>query len=293
MKKKYLIYYNIIMLYYNIVCIIILIIILICYNNNFIKNIENYDNEKRYKVACITSIYGNYDELKTPNIKNMKLVDWYCFTDSNIKNDIWQIINKEYHIENMKDEYKINKNYYNNIIDKKIYNMMSAKYYKIKTHEIDILKEYDYYIWIDGSIYLQDEFLNNILFIIYNNDINLINFKHSEREFIRDETLFSLQMPKYNDQDLDLQYNKYLKNGYLDNYGLYENTIIIKRNDKKINTLFNKWWEHNIKYSYQDQISYPYVLFKCNIKPDYVINENVFNNSNYSYVDFELMKTHV
>jgi hypothetical protein len=281
------------MLYYIIIYIIIFILILIYYNYKFIGYIELFKNKKELKIACITSIYGEYDNLKTPNINGLEYIDWYCFTDNNnIKSNIWKIINRPYHIENMKKEFNNYKNHYNNISDINILNMMSAKYYKIMTHEIDILKKYDYYIWIDGSIFLRPTFLNNIIEIINQDNINLINFKHSVRDNVRDEVITSIEMDKYKNQEIIKQYNEYLEKGFLDKRGLYENTVIIRRNNKIINNLFNKWWIHNLKYSYQDQISYPYILSKYNLNPDYIINENVFNNDNYTYSDYTLMKKH-
>lgn len=267
---------------------IFILILFVIYNryNNILK--EAFQNKK---IACITSIYGNYDNLKTPNIKNMDYIDWYCFTDNEkLTSNVWKIITKKYHMINNNILYKDYKNNYNNITDSKVYNMMCAKYYKIKTHEIDILQKYDYYIWIDGSIILQDDFINNIMKLL-DQETNLINFKHSCRNNIRDEVILSLQMKKYDNQNLENQYNVYIDSGFTDNIGLYENTVIIKKNNPDINNLFNNWWIHNIKYSYQDQISYPFVLWKAGIIPT-IINQNVFNNKDYTYSDFSLMSNH-
>ena len=41
----------------------------------------------------------------------------------------------------------------------------------------------------------------------------------------------------------------------------------------------NDWWEENLMYSYQDQLSLPYVLWKNNAKP-LLLNETEFNESN-------------
>ena len=248
------------------------------------------------KIAVITSIYGDYDNLKDQeNVLERDLVDWYCFTDnSKIKSDFWKICNVPYHIINTKNnnDYLKFKNYYNNIKDHKIYNMMSAKYYKSQMHHIDILQNYDYYIWVDGSMFLRDNFIVNI-FKLIDQDYNLINFKHSVRNNIKDETNVSINMNKYKYQNILYQYNSYIEDKFPDNIGLFEKTIFIRKNNEIMNDLFNLWWLNNLEYSYQDQISYPYVLWKKNIKPDYIINENVFNNKNYSYTDNSLNIKHV
>jgi hypothetical protein len=251
-------------------------------------------NEKpKNRIAVITSIYGGYDNLKEPiGVNNKELCDWFCFTDdTKMTSPGWKIINTPYHIQNGKEEYKEYKNYYDNIKDEKVKNMMSAKYYKLKTHEIDILKGYDYYIWVDGSLFLRPEFMNNVKKLI-DHPYELINFKHPERSNIKDEMELSIKMDKYKNQDIKAQYDIYIKDGFPDDLGLFENTLIIKKNIDHINAVFDLWWIHNLEYSYQDQISYTYCLWKKGVKPDYVINESVFNNPNYSYSDRSLMTNH-
>ena len=88
------------------------------------------------------------------------------------------------------------------------------------------------------------------------------------------------------------QYNAYIEDNFPDNSGLFEKTVFIRRNNLEINNLFDLWWENNLKYSYQDQISYPYVLWKTNIMPDYIIKKNVFNNEDYTYTDGALNVNH-
>ena len=244
------------------------------------------------KIAVITSIFGNYDNLKEHNINNKDKVDWYCFTDNtHIQNNTWTIINTPYHLENI-DAFDIqNTNSYPNIKhDQKIYNMMCAKFYKAKAHTIDILKKYDHFIWIDGSIILRPTFLDKMM--EHTKHHELIQFKHSTRDNIKDETNVSIQMEKYKSQKINEQYAEYINSGFPDKTGLFENTIMVRKNNNRCNAIYDKWWVHNLKYSYQDQISYPYVLWSLKEIPDYIIEKNVFNNDEYSYADFSLMTKH-
>jgi hypothetical protein len=262
-----------------------------------INNCHSHDAEKCYssslrsgksmndaKIAIITSIYGNYDNLKEHDVKNKNLVDWYCFTDNkSIKSTTWNIITEPYHLLKLKKYYKQ--------LNKKYYNMMSSKFYKVKTHEINILKKYDYFIWIDGSIYLQNNFIENINKIIKNNDNIVIHFKHSARNNIVDECYLSMNMSKYKNIDLYKQLYHYIEEGFPDDIGLFENTIIVRKNESNINDVFDSWFKEMMKYGFQDQISLPFIYWKFNIKP-FIINENVFNNKNYSYVNYDEMKNH-
>jgi hypothetical protein len=282
---------------YTFIIILIIIFLLFYIVNNNIKKIEKFNNNdnNKNKIAIITSIYGNYDQIKNQeNVLDRNLVDWYCFTDNvNMKSDYWNIVNKPYHIINTENNDKFSDftNYYKNIKDKRTYNMMCAKYYKAQPHQIDILKKYDYYIWIDGSIFLRDNFIKNVM-ILTDKNYSLINFKHSVRDNIKDEVKLSITMKKYKSQNIMDQYNAYIEDNFPDNSGLFEKTVFIRKNNLEINNLFDLWWENNLKYSYQDQISYPYVLWKTNIMPDYIIKKNVFNNEDYTYTDGALNVNH-
>jgi hypothetical protein len=248
--------------------------------------------EKPYRVAVITAIFGNYDTVKEHPIRLSEKVDWYCFTDNkNLKSNFWNVIYTPYHIQNDDGSLNGNINSFDSITDQKVKNMMAAKYYKAKTHEIDILKGYDYFIWVDGSIFLRDSFLEEV-FKLFDRGYGLISFKHSKRTTLEDEIEESRLLKKYTSQPLEDQYKRYKNEGYNNDVELFENTIMIRKNTRENAKLFNLWWVENVTMSYQDQLSYPYCLWKLNMYPDYVIKENVFNNEKFSYVNYDLLKNH-
>lgn len=236
------------------------------------------------KIAIISAVFGNYDSIKQQRIENAKSVDWFLFTDAPPQHHVhpWKCITQPYHLEACPQTF-------NDIKDKRIFNMMSAKYYKAQTHNIPLLAPYDYYIWIDGSIFLRDNFINNVLETIQQSGpSDIISFKHSARNNILDEVKESVGMNKYRGiaDKIVNQYNDYIGQGFKDDVGLFENTVMIKRNNPKSSTIFDMWWEHNVKYSYQDQISFPFVLWKTNTTP-FLIHEYVFNNTRFSFITKE------
>jgi hypothetical protein len=241
------------------------------------------------KVAIVTAIFGNYDSFKEQHVDGADLVDWYCFTDNLTvdKSKIqWKIINRPYHLENTKGNAGINA--FGNITCPRVYNMMCAKYYKIQTHAIDILKDYDYYIWIDGSIFLRQEFVTLMMRMLYHyQPSTLVSFKHSARSSVHAEFLESVNMNKYRAQPLTQQYQAYVNEKFPDNLGLFENTVMIKKNCDLVNKAFDMWWEHNLQYSYQDQISLPFIIWKSGLKRPMLIEENVFNNKRLTYTTRE------
>jgi hypothetical protein len=252
------------------------------------KNIEGNENQSP-KIAVITAVIGGYDDIKEQNnVKHRERADWYYFTDnSKIKSDNWKvkhidandIIEKNRGIGDSKS-----RNYLPNIKDDKIKNMMVAKYFKAQCHKIPELDDYDYFIWVDGSIQLDDKFMDNMYKILIEDKKSLVHFKHSVRDNIKDEVDASYKAypKKYKSQDLHKQYKQYIDDGFDDKIGLFEMTIFGRKNSEQNNALFDMWWKENIDKSFQDQISYPYCLWKNQMRPAHIIQLNVFNNDEFS-----------
>jgi len=225
------------------------------------------------KVAIITSNYGHYDNVTEHDI-NVENIDWYCFTDNNITSKQWKIITKPYHLQDVTQGKNANSK------DSSVYNMMASKYYKMKHHKIDILDEYEYIVWLDARVRVKNEFISLISSVIIH-DYKLVNFKHSKNSSIKEEVYESLSQERYVKQDVMGQYEEYRKDGYNDTV-LFENGVFIRKVNEEINDLFDEWWRHNVQYSFQDQISYPYVLWKHNQFP-YTISKSIWKN-NYTQV---------
>ena len=215
------------------------------------------------KIALITVNFGNYDSFKEPkNLKNVEMFDWYYFTDLEIKSTVYKVITHPYHL----DEFSLE--------SKKIY---WAKYYKMQHHKIDLLKNYDYIIWLDASFeILNVNFVNDIINLI--NQQNMILMYHPHRTTIKEEVDILNRMPKFKGQDFNKQYNAYIKEGFNDDKGLYSSGFIIRKINDFMNKFFDDWFNEIKKYTYRDQVSFSYVLWKNNIMPDIVIKQNVFNN---------------
>lgn len=254
-----------------------------------IRSTEGFQSEPR--VAIVTANFGGYDTLKEHRIPLAEKVDWYYFTDRPVQSGFWNVITTPYHRGAEHPECVGGRNSIHTTKDGRTRNMMSAKYYKVKMHEIDILKPYDYYIWIDSSITLRPTFLEEILKLL-RQDHELISFKHSKRSTLAEEILESRNSPKYTSQPLEDQVTSYTNDGFKDDMGLFENTIMIHKNTPQNARLFDLWWEQNVKHTYQDQISFPYCLWKLGRLPEYVIKENVFQNEKFSFVSHDSLQNH-
>lgn len=230
--------------------------------------IERYTENP--KIAFVTSIYGAYDSvIEHTNVSGHE-VDWYCFTNQPIQSSRWRIVHTTYQL---KDDVDGKNAIQSNLQNPRIFNMMSAKYYKINSHKIDILQPYDYVVWLDARISITNDFIPFVLEMIRTGH-KLIHYKHSERNNVKDEVQASLGQQRYVEQNVIEQFEQYKQNGFPDQTGLFENGMFIRSiKDDKINAMFDSWWKHNVQYSFQDQLSYPYVLWEASLYPDYVIQK--------------------
>lgn len=211
----------------------------------FIK--RNISNSKFHKCKTViyTSITGNYDTLTEPEIVDAD-TDYICFTNNN------NLCSKIWNIEYMK----------NSQFD----DMHLAKYVKMFPHKY--LKEYELSIWVDGKLKIKGS-IDSYLTTYYNFDHEMLCFPHFERECIYEEASECIRLKKGNKKDIIAQIAAYYSEGVPFDIGLYEmGCIVRKHNDNFCKQLMEEWWEQIQKYSYRDQISFPYVCWKNHYKPD-------------------------
>ena len=250
---------------------------------NNILNINNLAILNK-EIAVVTANIGIYDKEATnlQIINNYNYFDWYYFVDEksrNLSND-WNVTYLDI------NNHKIN--FHNNI------NMMYAKYFKVQSNKIELLQKYKYIIWIDSSIIINNiNFVLDILNIIqenYNTDFFI--YEHYCRNNIYDELNISINLDKYNNLNIIGQVDNYYYNNYKDT-NLYEAGFFIYKNNNLMHIILNEWWDEIIKYSYQDQISLPYILWKNNIIPNILNDEDfvkgelqgsIWNNKLIGYV---------
>jgi hypothetical protein len=235
---------------------------------------DNNQKDLQKDIAIITAIYGDYDDLDEDPSPVPAGIDLYCFTNScNIKSKRWRIITRPYHLEDTITD----TGEYNSIskIEARLYSMICAKYYKMNSHRIDILKRYKYIIWIDASA----RYVNYTRFKqdwdkLTIQERSFMFFMHPVRNNIFIEADVSIPLPKYKRQKIPEQIAEYRLTGYNDE-ALYSGGFICRENIWKYNRIMEMWWREIQRTSYQDQLSLPYIMWLYNTKPTYVIMEQI------------------
>jgi len=222
---------------------------------NIIKDIEkNGDNYKKYNLKYIQNIkkvvysiiIGGYDKISSFN--KQEGFNYFLFTDSNFNNNTnWTIIPISKLIE------KVN-----------ISGIKITRYIKLFPHLF--FEDYELSIYFDGSLILNGD-LNELLLKILNPSFNLYLLQHPERNKVFQELSAVIFYKKDTKEAVDIIEKRYMEINFPDNLGLTENCIIIRRHNKKdIIKLMEVWWNEIKNYSYRDQLSLNYAIWKLNIK---------------------------
>lgn len=121
------------------------------------------------------------------------------------------------------------------------------------------INEYEYQIYLDGSVHLiiDPELLIETL---GNNDIAL--FRHCMRDCIYEEAAEVLKLNRDYKEDVNRAIEKYKLEGYPKNNGLVDAKVIVRKNTDKVRNFNDSWWKIFKSYSQRDQLSFNYVAWK-------------------------------
>ncbi|MEA2019484.1 MAG: glycosyltransferase, partial [Campylobacterota bacterium] len=208
------------------------------------KNIESYMHiSKKNTKVVFTAIFGNYDNLKNPEYVNSDW-DYVCYTDNkNIKSDIYTI------------------KYVEPVFSESVRN---ARMIKVLPHLF--LIGYEYTLWIDGSVRLRGHNIKNLIKEMKLKNNYIFIHEHIKRDCIYDEAMACLLIGKDKEQDILKQMKYYFRNGFPDKNGLVESAQILREhNNSKTIKLNETWWKVLNDYSFRDQLSFNYAIWKENL----------------------------
>lgn len=246
------------------------------------------------RICFITAIYGNYETSCKPFFIQSVPTDFICFTDNpDIVTNGWTIDTTPYHLDNPSP---LDDGTWHNSLTNNMHTFNVAKYYKQAWKNIPRLAEYDCVVWIDGTIFICHAYTSAyILRNIEKHGIIAWNYT-ANKGCLVNEVKGSL-FPRYTSdfwngqsqpiQDVVSQYNAYVADGYdekvwktLDNYfpniGVWITCFVAFYNkDDRVTEFLNMWYMQILKYTTQDQISFPYVCQKIGLVPFTLPNAEV------------------
>jgi hypothetical protein len=212
------------------------------------------------KTVICTAVTGDYDY----SIQSLFIdgVDYLYFTDNVNHPDIpspWQV---------------------RQLGDEGWDNRRRSKRPKLNPHSIPELNQYKYMIWIDGDMGIVNEnFVVEIMSYMQNGFVASPHF--DGRHCAYGEA--TIRPPKYANEPLDEQVAFYISEGFPTEYGLYECGVSARDlTNPKVKELGELWHRQNLTWSYQDQVSFPYCLWKVGLEPD--VLPKSFRDMNWIYL---------
>jgi hypothetical protein len=136
-------------------------------------------------------------------------------------------------------------------------------------------------IWVDGSIRITSA--KFVEYMVEQAGDTMAAFQHPWRTCIYEEAQECHDMIKYRDQPILSQVEHYRDLGWPENGGLIAGGVICWKRSY-INPRANQaWWEEMMKWSLQDQLSFPIVASEHGLEVN-VCNKSLMNNEYFQVV---------
>jgi hypothetical protein len=225
------------------------------------------------RAVIYTAIFGGYDTLKEPAAQDLPC-DFICFTDMKLPPCVgaWRIV-------------AIRR-------DPRLHPRLQAKRFKLMSHRVfprgrlawrytpmERRPRFDLSVWIDGSVRITSpRFVGDMRRKVVDGDWAM--FVHPDRDCIYEEAQVSIGMRKYRSQPVISQVDSY-RAEVPPHGGLYAGGVIVRREppSERVLAANEAWWAENVNWTYQDQVSLPYVLRRLGGPEPVPIRENLWENS--------------
>jgi hypothetical protein len=153
---------------------------------------------------------------------------------------------------------------------------------------------YDYYIWLDSSLYLSHE--NAVEWLVSEcTGHDMAIFKHEYRSCVEEELKYmevemsqgnKYLLERYEHEPMRQQVEMYLVDPDFSDNILYTGGAFVYKNNPVMQAVMVNWYQHNCMYTIQDQLSLPYILSKLGAKVK-VLDYHVMGNL---YITYRLQK---
>jgi Protein of unknown function (DUF616) len=195
------------------------------------------------EVAIVTSVYGTYDTVKPVLPQTGADVEWILVTDTPPPAEDaegWTIVHDPRHGEHPN---------------------RAAKHPKFRPWEYT---DAPASIWIDASFRVTSPCF--AIEAIEHAD-PIAQFVHPWRDCLYLEAEVSALLPKYDGEPLGHQVEYYRACGHPERWGLWAAGVIARQHTPEIRLLGVAWMHEVNLWSFQDQVSQPYVLRKTGLRP--------------------------
>lgn len=200
------------------------------------------------KIIVYTANIGNYDVPEIPAYmkQNPSIEFVYFTTDMTYRSNDWTV------------------RYVENLPEVHVDPQRAARYFKLQPHAV--LPLHDINIWFDCCLSLT--IIDYISFVernLIDQKVDMVAYKHPRRSCLYKEGDVCAGQGLDNSIRIKRQMERYRKERFPVNLGLYDTGIMIRWNNKKMQEFNNLWFTELTHGSKRDQLSHVYSMWKANI----------------------------
>jgi GT2 family glycosyltransferase len=199
------------------------------------------------KIAVYTAIFNRYDDLK-PIVPQSLPADFICLTDNSGKSDRqWRT--------GVPD-----------IPEHDLSPRLRNRWCKLFPGKIEELNGYDITIYLDGNCTVRSpDFIRFCIDGLAHRE--LLVFRHPSRSCVYEEFVACRHYHKFDGSGNDREQERDYRRFYPAGNGLYWCGCLVRRRSENLQAICEQWWEHLLKYTWRDQLSFPVVCYMNGFTP--------------------------
>ncbi len=213
------------------------------------------------RIAVYTCVTGSYEIPQMPLLRE-EFCDYYMISDDpELAGKVYQWIDVDKVVSGNKLDSK----------DKNRY---------CKLHPYELFPEYDYSIYLDGSIQIKRSISH---YVSKTGSCGLAMHKHRRSRCIYLEGIILTWLGVVNNDENAAYMRRLAEEGFPRNYGMYEcGMIVTDLNNPQAALVYQKWYDEYLKGVKRDQQALMYILWKMGLGADSVGNlggeYNIYTN---------------
>lgn len=231
------------------------------------------------RATVLTALMDDYDTLRPILPQDGAEVDWVCFTDSKRLRDesspVWNDAPEWHHPTGWRIVW---------------YDRPAGEHpnraAKLPKMQPWIFTDAPTSVWLDASFrVVSPRFVVDTVTAAQESESGIAQFRHPWRGCLFAEAQESIRLPKYNRQieAITLQEHTYRDAGMPADWGLWATGVIARRHDDPVFKWGLDWGREIVEYSYQDQVSHPFVCWRHGLRPVDLPGDH-FHNGWLAYV---------
>ena len=205
------------------------------------------------EIIVYSAVFGSFDKIMTaPKFAGVRFI---LFTDDKELNPHgWEVI----FVNNKSND------------PRKL-----AKQFKILPHKF--FPEYRWSVWMDGTHMLRIH-PRSLIKMVTN---GILLFRHPKRDCIYEEAKVCKSLG-FDKVKIDIQMQRYVDKGFPAANGLSQCTVLVREHNNPVMCkMMNDWWDEVNMGSIRDQLSFDFIAWQLNIKPNYIEGNPYWNKYFY------------